>query len=42
MNRKPVKIKNGSRKIDILIPRRGTENPENTMNPIADPARSAL
>jgi hypothetical protein len=40
--RKPIKIRTGKRKIDKLIPRRGTDSPEKMMNPIAEPARSAL
>ena len=41
-NKNPVKIKTGSIISDDLIPRNGIMNPEKTINPIADPAKSAL
>jgi hypothetical protein len=41
-NRKPVKIRTGRRKIDRVIPSRGTASPEKRINPIDDPARSEL
>ena len=41
-NRKPANIKKGRINIDNLMPTSGTIRPVNSINPIADPARSAL
>jgi hypothetical protein len=41
-NRKPARMSIGRINSDLPIPKRGTASPENAMNPIADPERSAL